>query len=142
MHAVVEDNLPQLLPAHNAQVLIILVDLPGEVYLGCLQPHASAYMSSLSESLVVPQYPLAPPTSCKYRLREAFRHQSQAGIVYPTQVKTIGLSARDPVQARCAPAHAKSFQRGSLSEPCAGRPHEPLLAQPCLALVARFHAVP
>ncbi len=45
VHAVVEDDLPQLLPAHHAQTVIILVLLLRETCILCaLRSHASTFL--------------------------------------------------------------------------------------------------
>ena len=47
MHAIVEDDLPQFLPAHNAEVVIVLVSLLRGVHCSRLQTHASICTSSV-----------------------------------------------------------------------------------------------
>ncbi len=46
VHALIEDDLPQLLPAHHAQTLIIWVLLLREICIPCaLQSHAITSLS-------------------------------------------------------------------------------------------------
>ena len=115
VHAVVEGDLPQLLPAHYAQVVLILI----MIFLawirqlcGCLQTHANVYVSAPS---VEPQFsssiPLAPLTSCKYRLRRHHvSHQPSNWICHShTGCQMTDLSAKicyPVLQMRSFPSEA------------------------------------
>ena len=75
MHAVVEDDLPQILPAHYAEVVLISGCLFAEVCCGRLQPHATVYMSYLSATLVVTQNSFGTTHVMQIQTAVALRHQ-------------------------------------------------------------------